>query len=202
MNERPLVSVVTPTWRRHDELIDRCIPSVAAQTYGAIEHIVVSDGPDDALLPRLVEASEFDRYPHLRYLELSEHDDNARWGHHARLAGIDAARGEYIAYLDDDNSWRPEHLTLLIGALLDNPKADFAYPRTLMHVFGNVYDIGADPPAYGQIDTSGIVHRRELLLKGTWEPSLPSIDWDLVHRWIGMGAKWVFVPEITVDYYK
>lgn len=202
MTGRPLVSVVTPTWRRHDELLERCIPSVAAQTYGAIEHIVVSDGPDDVLHRRLIEATRLGKYHHLRYLELAEHDDTARWGHHARLAGIKAARGEIISYLDDDNSWRPNHLTSLVSALQDNPQADFAYPRTLMHVYGNVYDIGADPPSYGQIDTSGIVHRVELLRKATWEPSLPSIDWDLVHRWMGMGAKWVYVPEITVDYYK
>lgn len=199
----PLVSVVTPTWRRHDYLLDRCLPSVAAQTYPNVEHIIVSDGPDDVLHRRLIEARRLvDGYGHLRYLELAEHDDAARWGHHARLAGIAAARGEYIAYLDDDNAWRPNHLELLVGALENEPGASFAYPRTLMHVYGNVYDIGADPPSYGQIDTSGIVHRRELLKRANWEPSLPSIDWDLVHRWIGAGAKWAYVPEVTVDYYK
>jgi glycosyltransferase involved in cell wall biosynthesis len=202
---QPLVSVVTPTWGRHEELLERCIPSVAAQTYGNVEHIVVSDGPDDALYQRIRDHVAMKAYNHpemLRYLELAEHDDRARWGHFARLAGIAAAKGEIIAYLDDDNSYRPEHLSLLVQALLDNPAAGFAYPRTQMHVHGNVYEIGADPPAYGQVDTSGIVHRRELLDRANWLPSLPSIDWDLVNRWMVSGAKWAYVPVVTVDYFK
>ena len=45
----PLVSVITPTWQRHALLLDRCIPSVAAQDYPNVDHVVVSDGPDPAL---------------------------------------------------------------------------------------------------------------------------------------------------------
>ena len=194
----PLVSVVTPTWQRHDTLFGRCLPSVLAQTYPHVEHIVVSDGPDDSLHAALSTHAR----PGLRYVELREHDDTARWGHWARLAGIELAKGEIIAYLDDDNSWRPWHLQSLVDALTANPGAGFAYPMTLMHVFGREYEIGTDPPAYGQVDTSGIVHRRGLLDVATWQPSLPSIDWDLVQRWMRAGVKWAFVPRVSVDYFK
>jgi hypothetical protein len=54
---------------------------------------------------------------------------------------------------------------------------------------------------YGQIDTSLIVHRRELLEVSNWEPSTGPADWALVSRWIGKGATWAYVPEITMDYY-
>ena len=46
---KPLVSVITPTWLRHDWLLHRCMPSVQGQTYPHIEHIIVSDGPDPEL---------------------------------------------------------------------------------------------------------------------------------------------------------
>ena len=52
-----------------------------------------------------------------------------------------------------------------------------------------------------KIDTSLIVHRRELLERGTWEQSMPTIDWDLVERWLAAGATWSFVPHVTMDYY-
>ena len=45
----PLVTVVTPTWQRHPLLFSRCVPPVQAQDYPAVEHIVVSDGPDPVL---------------------------------------------------------------------------------------------------------------------------------------------------------
>jgi cellulose synthase/poly-beta-1,6-N-acetylglucosamine synthase-like glycosyltransferase len=41
----PLVSIITPTWKRRDLLVKRALPSVAAQDYPNIEHVVVSDGP-------------------------------------------------------------------------------------------------------------------------------------------------------------
>lgn len=178
-------------------LLSRCIPSVLGQLYPNVEHIVVSDGLDGSLY----EALKARPRPGLRYAELGSHDDTARWGHWARLAGIEMATGDFIAYLDDDNAYRPSHLMKMMEALED-PAVGFVYPRTQMNVFGNIYVIGTDPPQYGQIDTSGIVHRREILKIETWRQSLPTIDWDLVNRWMRAGIGWKYVPEVTVDYFK
>jgi glycosyltransferase involved in cell wall biosynthesis len=190
----PLVSVVTPTWQRHDVLLGRCIPSVAAQEYGNVEHIVISDGPD----PVLAEALDGDG--RVRYAEVPEHDLGARWGHWARLQGIDMAKGEYIAYLDDDNSFRPAHLRVAVAALEADPAAGFAYALMVLHCAGGM-TIGEDPPRHGQIDTSMIVHRRGLLDVATWTQSYPTIDWDLVYRWMTAGVRWARVPEVTADKY-
>jgi glycosyltransferase involved in cell wall biosynthesis len=191
----PLVSVVTPTWNRHEMVLDRCIPSVQAQTWPHVEHIVVSDGPDPDLRKQIPDL------PNLRFIELDRHDPAARWGHWARLRGIDEAAGELIAYLDDDNAYRPEHLAEMVK-VLEDPDIDFAYGRMLMHFPGQEWEIGLVVPAYGQIDTSMLVHRRELLDRNTWEPSLPTIDWDIVYRWMTSGARWRYVPQVTVDYYR
>ena len=56
----PLVSVITPTWQRADLLVNRCIPSVQAQDYPVVEHIIVSDGPDQ-LLRDYMETRRLDR---------------------------------------------------------------------------------------------------------------------------------------------
>ena len=189
-----LVSVITPTWQRHDLLLDRCIPSVAAQGYPNIEHVVVSDGPDPALAEKVPDS--------VRFAELGAHDPGARWGHWARLRGLELAAGEYIAYLDDDNAFRPGHLAKLAAALDADPAAGFAYSQIMMHNGGSSYVVGVPPPAYGQIDTSAIMHRRGLLDTATWrDAGQLTIDWDIVERWLHAGAGWAHVPEVTADYY-
>src|ERR1700693_229523 len=102
MSESQLVSVITPTWQRHEVLLDRCIPSVQRRQGVALEHIVVSDGPDpdlNVLIPEDV-----------CYFELPEHDPALHWGAPARNFGVARGKGEFIAYLDDDDEWEPLHL--------------------------------------------------------------------------------------------
>ena len=192
----PLVTVVTPTWQRRETVLARCVPSVLAQDYPHVEHVVVSDGPDPELEALAADVAS-DR---VRFEFLPEHDPAARWGHWARLRGIGLAKGDIIAYLDDDNAFRPDHLSAIVGKMLAED-ADFGYSIGLFQGRGQPYPVGAAPPSYGQIDTSLIVHRRELLERGTWEQSMPTIDWDLVERWLAAGARWSFVPHVTMDYY-
>jgi GT2 family glycosyltransferase len=66
-----VVTVITPTWQRHEYLFDRCIPSVMNQTYAYTEHIVVSDGPDPEL--RMLIENYVPQLTHVRYFELAEH---------------------------------------------------------------------------------------------------------------------------------
>ena len=194
----PLVSVITPTWQRHDLLLDRCIPSVAAQDYPAVQHVIVSDGPDNVLAGKIAGRS----CGAVVWDALPAHDPAARWGHWARLRGLELATGEYIAYLDDDNAFRPGHLAKLAAALDADPSAGFAYSQIMMHNGGSSYVVGVPPPAYGQIDTSAIMHRRGLLDTATWrDAGQLTIDWDIVERWLHAGAGWAHVPEVTADYY-
>ena len=186
----PKVSVVTPTWDRHEFLLNRCVPSVAAQTYPHVEHVIVSDGPDPVL------RAEFSAG--VRFEELPEHDPTAKWGHWARLHGIDSAHGEYITYCDDDDLLRPEHAAVLAAALDGCPGAGFAYGRAIMRTPAGACRIGADPPAYGQISVT-FMHRRELLDAATWRQGEPTIDWDLVSRWMAAGVGWVMVDADTAD---
>lgn len=198
MAGEPLVSVVTPTWGRHDLLLDRCVPSVAAQSYGSVEHVIVSDGPDPALRERFTAQAPAGA----RFEELPGHQ-YSQWGHYARLRGIELAKGDYIAFLDDDNAYRPEHIGSLVTALEAQPDAGFAYSQIMMHQDGNRYVVGAPTPCCGGIDTSAMMCRREALDAATWQwyPGIPTIDWDLAQRWMQAGLSWVFTAQITADYY-
>jgi len=102
-NEKPLVTAVIPT-RNRPELVLRAVRSALAQTYANIEVIVVIDGPDQATVSALeaVQASD----ARLCILPLPQSVGACD----TRNAGIKAARGEWIALLDDDDEWFPEKL--------------------------------------------------------------------------------------------
>jgi glycosyltransferase involved in cell wall biosynthesis len=185
------ISVITPTWQRHELLVERCVPSVAAQTV-PVEHVVVSDGPDPVLRELLADVV---------YAEVDQHyDDPVNVGARARNRGLEVASGDLIAYLDDDNAFRPHHVETLAEALVNSGR-DFAYSRMYRHGLGD--EIGAEPPEHGRVDSSILMQRADTHLKFGWWP-VPSeycVDWQLVQAWVLAGAQWVFVPEVTVDYY-
>lgn len=98
----PIVSVVIPTHARPDLLIRRALPSALAQTLPDYEVIVVVDGPDPQTESALAAQSD----PRLRVVVLPTNAGGAD----ARNAGIQNARGEWIALLDDDDEWFPDKL--------------------------------------------------------------------------------------------
>lgn len=205
----PLISVITPTWQRHDMLLEACVPSVQAQTWPNVEHIIVSDGPDEYLREFFHDSTppnqcqdirQGRRYP-VWYYELPEHDPALHWGVPARLRGIEAAAGSIIAYLDDDDLYQPEHCQLLATALLENPSARWAYSMMRSHQPGEVEDaiIGIGQLQFGGIGTPMIMHWKDLLKVATWGASGAGEDWELVAAWLGAGAERVKVDAITVD---
>lgn len=198
-----MISVVTPTWQRHEILLQRCVPSVQRQDYlGRIEQVVVSDGPDPELEEQIRILDDIAWHPFV-FDQLPEHDPARDFGNRPRLRALELVHGEYIAYLDDDNAYLPHHISLLADAL-NRSGADFVYSSMLRHwPDGHTDVVGSSPPTYSHIDTSLIMHRRSLLEKATWQVSQrPDPDWGIVACWLEAGATWEFVPVITVDYYR
>jgi glycosyltransferase involved in cell wall biosynthesis len=104
----PKVSVITPTYNRGDVLA-RAIQSVREQSLDDIEHIVVDDASEEDIE---VVVSQFDD----DWLTYLEHETNRGPGP-ARNTGIEAASGEYVAFLDSDDYWRPAKLERQCGRL-------------------------------------------------------------------------------------
>jgi glycosyltransferase involved in cell wall biosynthesis len=194
----PTVSVITPTWQRHDLLFTRCIPSVHGQTWKNTEHIIVSDGPDPILAHRLAPGGP-DGFRNRWFYALPEHDPEEHWGHAARLAGIEMSAGEFITYCDDDDALRMHHCDLLAKALLRQPDAGFAVSRMVQH--GGPHDtvVGFGPLAAGNVGSPMIMHRREILDLATWDAPSWIEDWMLVQRWLALGVKCANVDAETVD---
>lgn len=108
MNGSPVVSVIIPTYKR-PQLLQRAIYSVLRQTYADFEILVVDDcSPDDT--QATVWSIGDSR---LRYLR---HETNKGLPA-VRNTGIRAARGTYIAFLDDDDEWREDKLEMQLHAI-------------------------------------------------------------------------------------
>lgn len=97
----PLVSAVIPT-RGRPQLLASAIRSALHQTWPMMEVIVVIDGPDSETEVSLEAITD----PRLRVIVLP----GASGGSDARNAGVRIARGEWIAFLDDDDEWLPEKI--------------------------------------------------------------------------------------------
>lgn len=105
----PLVSVIVPTYNR-PAFLQKALESVLAQTYRPIEIIVVNDGGED--VEDVVSLMNRSR-PVITYVKHAANRGLAA----ARNTGLRLARGKYIAYLDDDDRFYPDHLETLVGFL-------------------------------------------------------------------------------------
>ena len=108
----PQISVIIPTYNRAWTL-NTAIDSVVAQEYPSVEIIVVDDGSTDET-PQLLA-----RYGDAIQILTLENGGVSR----ARNRGIDASRGDFIAFLDSDDSWLPKKLSEQMDFFAANPTA-------------------------------------------------------------------------------
>lgn len=203
----PLVSVIIPTYNRPD-LLERAVRSVLAQTLQGIEIIVVNDAgePVEELLHRL-DAGQG------QILSIRAAHNIGRGG--VRNLGLKVASGTYIAYLDDDDYYYPEHLNVLYSylertgekvAYTDSLNAvqqlqngawvtlesnlHYSYDFDYDHIFINNY-----------IPTLCIMHARECLEKsGLFDETLQTQeDWDMWLR-ISLYYKFNHIKQVTSEY--
>lgn len=190
----PLVSVIIPTFDR-PELCARAVRSALAQDWVTLEVVVVGDGCPrfDALMEGLGDQ------PRVRGINLPS--NHGPGGAIPRNVGIDAAAGEWIAYLDDDNVWDPGHVSSVMDAIRG---ADAAWGFSSMRTPDGT-DLGFAVPGRGRIDTSCVVHARHLIARyGPWrsvgETKDYAHDWELFARWVDAGERWIATRAPTVLY--
>ena len=113
--KQPLVSVIITTYH-NEAYLSRAVKSVLHQTYPAVELIVVDDNQPGTDERRATEAV-MEKYPRAVYLK---HPEN-RNGAAARNTGIRAAKGKYIAFLDNDDIYFSTHIACCVRELEDHP---------------------------------------------------------------------------------
>lgn len=116
---KPTVSVIMPLYNS-SAFMDESIRSVLDQSFADLELILVDDcSTDDSLAGARALAAQDDR------IAVVALPDN-QGGGAARNAGIAAARGRYIAFLDSDDIWESEKLAVQLAAM-EERKASFSY---------------------------------------------------------------------------
>ena len=200
-----LISVITPT-RNRSSLLRRAIDSVRAQTYGRWELIVVDDGSEDETATVLASQGE----PRIRSIR-----GKGAGASSARNLGLEAATGDIIAYLDDDNVMHPEWLRSAAWALGQRrPGAAMTYgarvvEETGLTAPGRANEISAPLQLEyfdrarlrrgNYIDLGCIVHRRGLPEARFDEDLRVLHDWDLILR-LTAAEEPVVLPAIALLY--
>jgi len=113
--QSPLFSVVIPAYGAARYIAD-ALDSVFAQTFKDYEVIVVNDGSADTV------ELEQELEPYMDRLIYLRQDNKGPAG--ARNTAIMSARGEYIAFLDGDDQWLPQHLAEMVDVLKSQPSLD------------------------------------------------------------------------------
>ncbi|TDW47151.1 glycosyltransferase involved in cell wall biosynthesis [Flavobacterium sp. 270] len=109
----PLITVIIPTFNR-EEYLENAIESVVNQSYGNIEILVIDDGSDNNYAETIC-----NKYPNCTYFYKQNGGLSS-----ARNYGINLSKGEYIAFLDDDDFWKSSKIEKQIKILLENPSVD------------------------------------------------------------------------------
>lgn len=108
--DEPLISVIVPVYNGQDYLAD-CIDSIENQTYGNLEIIIINDGSTDRTSD--VCDSLQTAYDNVRILTMDDKGVSA-----ARNAGIEAAKGEFVTFVDADDRLRSEMLSILYDCMV------------------------------------------------------------------------------------
>jgi GT2 family glycosyltransferase/LmbE family N-acetylglucosaminyl deacetylase len=202
--EGPLVSVIV---RTHDrpELLAEALASVAAGSYRSVEIVLVSDGGPPGAVPA--------DYP----LPVRRVDWIDRRGRAAAAqAGIEAAHGDYVAFLDDDDLFAPEHVDTLV-ALACSTGARVAYTDAAVGIYevrpdGHRACVERRLPYSRDFDRdwllvdnyipfNTVLVERELLAKvGPVDEGLEVFeDWDLLIR-LAAEVPFRHLPRVTCEY--
>ncbi|MBI3011711.1 MAG: glycosyltransferase [Candidatus Omnitrophica bacterium] len=198
----PLISVIIPN-HNYGRYLGQAIESVLGQSYSRVEVIVVDDGSTDDSMEVLRRFGD-----RIRWLQQPRQGVSA-----ARNRGIQATRGELIAFLDSDDVWHPEKLARQL-ARLSRPSVGMVYcGRWLIDDAGRC--LGIEQPrhsgwvlreiallrwAQAPGGSSALVRKDCLDRVGLFDPQLStSADWDLWRR-IACRYEIRVVPEPLVSY--
>ena len=124
MNNKPLVSIIIPTYNRAN-LIGETLESIVAQTYTNWECIIVDDGSTDATASVVENYTSKDS----RFTYLKRPDNRAKGGNAARNYGFEVSSGDLIQWFDSDDLMVKDKLEQKVK-LFERPDVDFVVSKT------------------------------------------------------------------------
>jgi glycosyltransferase involved in cell wall biosynthesis len=204
-DDNPLVTVTIATWNRGRLLVERTLPSILAQTYQNLEVIIVGDHCTDETDQLLRELND----PRVRWENLPERGDyptnpRARW----QVAGVapnkraySLARGRWIAHLDDDDVFTPDHIEVLLRHAQAN-NLELAYGLAKRERSPGVWEIKGRPLEAGGLTLFSTSLIRSYIRLFEFDINAWRIDWPGdKHRWIRMqraGVRAGFINKVVL----
>ncbi len=194
MDEGPVtVSVITATWNKA-EVLRHTIESVLWQTFEDFELLVIGDGCTD----HTEEVVQSFGDPRIKWHNFPENtgDQSAPTNE-----GLRRAKGRYIAYVNHDDIWLPNHLQTLVDHI-EKTQADFVYsilymfPQVQPHTHIPKYPFAPVPP-----EATQSLHRKEIVDEvGVWRRPWETHSWpraDYFHRIQLAGKRFSLAPRLT-----
>lgn len=204
----PLVTVRIGAYQPGDTLFERALTSVRRQSYERWEAVVVCDGRDAETRRRICAL----RDERIRCYERPRNgpypqEARRRWqvaGAHPFNEGFAAARGAWVAPIDQDDEWLDDHLEALLGAALDG-RAEVTYGvgRVLVADAGETY-FGAWPPELGDFGFQTAIHHAGLtafLYDANAHLLDEPADWNLARRMLEAGVRFDFLGRVVTNYF-
>ncbi|MBE9040712.1 glycosyltransferase, partial [Oscillatoriales cyanobacterium LEGE 11467] len=182
----PLVSIIMPTFNR-SYIIPEAIQSAIEQTYPNWELLICDDGSTDGTEDAIADFKDV----RIRYFKRPKANGSV-----ARNFGLKQAKGAYIAYLDSDNIWHPQHLQVCVNSLVSKTEFKCTYTWAIDSEFDDGrWDLKGtycQPFNYDKllernyIDLNSFCHHRSVYEAcGGFDESLLRLqDWDLVLRYL------------------
>ncbi len=187
-----MISIIIPT-HNHRQALEKCLASIAAQTFRDYEVIVVDDGSTDGMSDWL---RDFQKGLTTYNLQLTTTPN--RGAPVARNVGLQKAKGEYVLFCDADVIMRPDMLQKMYDALQKNPDASYAYSS---FKFGwKTFRLwpfdGEKLKRMPYIHSTSLI-RRAYFPKAGWDESLKRLqDWDLFLTMLEEGHTGVWISDI------
>jgi len=204
----PMVSVLIPTFNRQQYLSEALV-SALHQNYANLQVIVVNDGGQD--VSDIVESYND---PRVAFINRKENRGKA-FSLNEALARV---QGKYIAYLDDDDLYYPNHIEMLVNILENQTNCQVAYtdlykayckimPDGSRQILGKVVEISRDFDRFLMLYFNhalhvSLMHRADLIEKtGPYNERLNIlIDWDMTRK-LAFFSDFCHVQEITGEFY-
>jgi len=196
MNTKLFFSIIIPTFNRSGFIL-KSVESVLIQEYDNFEIIVVNDGSTDST----IDALDTIKDPRLKVINIDNSERAA-----ARNRGIEAAKGDYISFLDSDDIYYNNYLTVAEKTLENNNKPVFYHQAyeikntegKKLH-YDNDFGIGIKFLLKGNpLSCLGVFVKREIALKFPFIEDrrlAGSEDWEL---WIRLAANYGLVKDETI----
>ena len=203
LEEKYYVSIIMPTFNRKN-IISSAINSILNQTFKNFELIILDDGSDDGTEEFInVLYQDHLKSKKIKYFKLNHKGVSA-----ARNFGLNVAKGNIIAYLDSDNQWNPNFLSVMLKELDDSNQFNSAYSAVRINNYYNNTAYVLDHEfnrarllKRNFMDINSFIHKKQLYDEiGGFDESLSRlVDWDLIIRYTENSPS-LHVKQILVNY--